>query len=668
MSKNWGVAQHEGGLCRQEIENYTNFRSLDTECTKDTDNARPIHVKVKWSSEILIRLVDDPTQVAVNAHCTSAKRKIWSKMNDCRFEVDSTDDDLIFDIATTAHLVSFDVFDTLIARRVLRPTDIFVWMERHFSEPGFAAKRMTAEKDARQHYQRRGSEVSLEEIYDHLPKPLSITAAQEIEAEAQFTFAVPRVKSIVDRLRQEKRRVIAVSDIYMSSTQVEYLLKSCNLSIDKIYTSADLRSMNIGKYNGRMYEYICLAEGLDPRQIVHFGDNFSADVVNALANNINAVLLDQPHYRTSQSSRLQAVVSANAAMMSQSVIAGISSERVLCRPSNSGELDAIAFSVGGPIVAGVIADLNEKASSGQFDKLILLERDGVILKNALDALTEFGVRINFDYVSAPCSRRLAVFPLYAIHGYDRISSLFSVFGGTATLGQILDTLGLAGPQNSDRSLRGPIQEVIGAHAEYFLSVARAELDAIRCFFRNDILNDARRTHAWFDVGWALSSITALNEILEINQLGYCLGSNIRVASDTNHSAYLFTRGDPKPIASAVEQKVELVELFFSSTMQQAMFIDYSGGNPRVIRRTDSSEDRLRERFVQRTNQQIIDFVRRIAPFFGEIDAVELREANGSVLLTLLRSFNEVGANSLRGIVHDLGAGRTNWKPMGSYWK
>ena len=70
-----------------------------------------------------------------------------------------------------AEIVSFDIYDTLVVRNVLKPTDIFKIVEfRVQSELGvniadFEKKRILAESMARKNKKR---EVSLKDIYDNL--------------------------------------------------------------------------------------------------------------------------------------------------------------------------------------------------------------------------------------------------------------------------------------------------------------------------------------------------------------------------------------------------------------------------------------------------------------------------------------------------------------------
>lgn len=60
-------------------------------------------------------------------------------------------------------VISFDVFDTLLIRKVAEPHDVFRLVEQNLNQVGFARERIEAEELARKLAQ--GREVTFEEIY-----------------------------------------------------------------------------------------------------------------------------------------------------------------------------------------------------------------------------------------------------------------------------------------------------------------------------------------------------------------------------------------------------------------------------------------------------------------------------------------------------------------------
>ena len=176
-------------------------------------------------------------------------------------------------------VISFDVFDTLIFRKVRKPTDIFYLLEKEQNIPGLAKKRIRAEQRARDaKYMRHNTrEVSIEDIY----RELDIDGFdkyeimhKEIEKELQNCYANPVMKKIAQILAGKHKTIVAVSDMYLHGEQIRQMLrKSGYEEILKIYSSCDYSA---GKSDGRLFPDIL--QEWNPGSLIHIGDNFNSDV------------------------------------------------------------------------------------------------------------------------------------------------------------------------------------------------------------------------------------------------------------------------------------------------------------------------------------------------------------------------------------------------------
>ena len=98
-----------------------------------------------------------------------------------------------------AAVVSFDIFDTLIRRRVGAPEDIFHIMESRLGLPGFAAQRVACQNKAslKAQTERRRPHADLDEIYAVLmaqgapETDWEAVKALELELETDMAFANP---------------------------------------------------------------------------------------------------------------------------------------------------------------------------------------------------------------------------------------------------------------------------------------------------------------------------------------------------------------------------------------------------------------------------------------------------------------------------------------------
>lgn len=198
-------------------------------------------------------------------------------------------------------VMSFDVFDTLVTRKVATPKGIFsLLQEKLLSDEsilpglpmrvrqGFFDMRVFYERAARQRLQSENKEdVNLKEIYHCLGEAEGLTKAQEtslreleLEVERENLVGIRSNIDQVKRLLASGHRVILLSDMYLSGEEIRSLL----VSVDEvfrdlpIYSSADMLK---GKWSGRGYRYVQEKEQLDIFRWVHTGDNKSSDIDQA---------------------------------------------------------------------------------------------------------------------------------------------------------------------------------------------------------------------------------------------------------------------------------------------------------------------------------------------------------------------------------------------------
>lgn len=122
-------------------------------------------------------------------------------------------------------VISFDVFDTLLFRRVSRPEDVFDLVAIRLQYPDFKRLRVEAERLARQKNMRekKTNEVSLEEIWTVLEQTTGIPMAVGIQAEwtceQTCCYANPYMLPVVRELIRREKCVIATSDMYLGEKQ-----------------------------------------------------------------------------------------------------------------------------------------------------------------------------------------------------------------------------------------------------------------------------------------------------------------------------------------------------------------------------------------------------------------------------------------------------------------
>jgi hypothetical protein len=154
---------------------------------------------------------------------------------------------------------SWDCFDTLVARKYFHPQTVFHAVAQKLGALDFVQRRIQAEKQSNGTYQ---------SIYERLP---GIDPEVEFQTELEHCFA------IVENMQKVKDGDIIVSDMYLNSTQVAKILKSCGLNKDvKVYVTPG------GKHNGTIWPQLGKID-------VHAGDNLRSDVESPRKFGISAV-------------------------------------------------------------------------------------------------------------------------------------------------------------------------------------------------------------------------------------------------------------------------------------------------------------------------------------------------------------------------------------------
>lgn len=165
---------------------------------------------------------------------------------------------------------SFDVFDTLIARKCKYPHDIFEIIELNFPYPNFKKYRMKAEEHSY-------NILNINNNIDHIYSSFAIITKESIdlieklkeyEIQTEYEYSIP----IISNINKIKENDIYVSDMYLKSEQIYKLLSKHDININnKLFVT------NGGKHDGSVYEKLLKTYNIN----LHTGDNLHSDVLMA---------------------------------------------------------------------------------------------------------------------------------------------------------------------------------------------------------------------------------------------------------------------------------------------------------------------------------------------------------------------------------------------------
>ncbi len=189
-------------------------------------------------------------------------------------------------------VLSFDIFDTILWRRVPRPADLFGILGARLRAAGmvpewvsdatFRRMRVVAEDKARNSREALGTEVSLFDIWRAMPsnvfdrERLDEFVKAEVEAEREYTVVDLDIAEVVTSALKHDIKVMFVSDTYFTEEHLNHLLdrpELGNLQDVQIFRS---HQHGLDKASG-LFEIVLKEIGKEPEQVVHIGDNVVAD-------------------------------------------------------------------------------------------------------------------------------------------------------------------------------------------------------------------------------------------------------------------------------------------------------------------------------------------------------------------------------------------------------
>lgn len=186
----------------------------------------------------------------------------------------------LLDVLREYDIISFDVFDTAIYRKVVNPLDIFELLAIKMGFPDFKRIRKKAEMETRELNEKvKGiREVSLCEIYDTLEKKYNIDISwmqKEIELEYRMTVANPNALRLYRELLDDGKKIVFTTDMYLPLEAIKKILESNGYDqYDRIMVS---NIEGARKGDGSLQKI--LKNLYAGKKIIHIGDNYEADVV-----------------------------------------------------------------------------------------------------------------------------------------------------------------------------------------------------------------------------------------------------------------------------------------------------------------------------------------------------------------------------------------------------
>lgn len=489
-------------------------------------------------------------------------------------------------------VVTCDIFDTAVMRRLARPEDVYLATGARgvasdlvrCSATAFREYRIGAEHAARAEVMRDGrAEVTIAAVYQRLQangvvSDAGAAAALEFAVERAVCRPVPDVRAALAS-RRPGQRLIFVSDSTLPAAWLATILEDCGYGEQpEVICSAAVGHTKAG---GGLFAHVLAALGCAGRDVVHLGDNPHADIVQARQHGIAAIRVPHPPIPPEPENIATRAWVVRLAHSQRRSRAG----RAAAELSNT-ELAVLDTDLQRmclfPLIGFTLFVLDEARRRG-IRRIYFTARDGYLpMAIAQRLVARSGEDFAFTYLQ--CSRQAVLVPTLADE-LPRLAALIADATASRPLHGALNVLGFDADATSTMAraigldpnlpVRGKpgrlaVQQLLESHRAQVIDALQEQRAAALGYLRETgFLAPGPRMVV--DVGWRGSvqqALTKLSDAPRDDIFGCYVGLWADAMRDGlglgNAAGYLFSFGHPKQFADIVRQGYILFELFFSA--------------------------------------------------------------------------------------------------------
>ena len=281
--------------------------------------------------------------------------------------------------------ISFDIFDTLLVRKVLYQEEIFALVEQR-CKPSFNYKnlRVHVEKELS-----RKKVPTIYDIYDEIQKVTNISYIErenllksEIEVEKQSLIIREEMLDVYEHAIKNGKNVSLISDMYLSKSVLEDILYNLGIKgYKKLYISSEYGTDKAK----RLFEIY--KNEIEPRKCLHIGDSEFFDGECALTQGIDCFII--------KNSSEMFDISLLSNEINNNLISELSFSRLFNNPfalynCNGRVKISNPFDVGycilAPILVIFLLWLKQNLLQDEIDRILFISRDGYLLKMIYDKM------------------------------------------------------------------------------------------------------------------------------------------------------------------------------------------------------------------------------------------------------------------------------------------
>lgn len=297
-----------------------------------------------------------------------------------------------------AKAVSFDIFDTFILRPFPTPASLFHYLELSQKAKKFYSERVNAEAAARR-LTTASEEISLQDIYDHMPPRFQHLRDVEIGLEEGLALANPEILELYRQAKKMGKKVVFTSDMYLPLPVIKKMLVRCGADPeDEVLLSSE---QGLTKSRGTLFDKLIEHLGVAPENILHIGDNLNSDVTMARSRGITAIHYLSPYSRYWNSFFLRPYREQYKWISPQfHQFLGLNFLRWYFGDARKNSLYYFFYQYAAPLVIAICQNLHTLMRTKSLDDVVLPARDGYLIKKAYDILfPEEKERVHYVYLN-----------------------------------------------------------------------------------------------------------------------------------------------------------------------------------------------------------------------------------------------------------------------------
>ena len=435
-------------------------------------------------------------------------------------------------------IISFDIFDTLITRKLTEPQDLVKIIGEKYFDNDFYTSRIETET-------KLGALATIDKIYEKMPEKYA--RGKFFEKELELELIMPRydMVEIFNFAKANNKKIILISDMYYSSDFMSKILEKCGITgYNVLIISSEI---GLKKSDGTIWAHYAH----NAPKMLHIGDNYYSDIVNANKYGINTFYIMSP-FEILKNSSWQNIVPRITNTVESKIVGNIiskvfNSPFALSKTKGVIEIDNL-FDVGYILYSAVIMTyvfwiLNQKE-----DKVAFVSRDGWFLKKIYEKFKNNSIYLTISRAlisQINLKSKEDIVRAIDLKFYGKIRDYFKVrYGIEIQSDKIINTA-------EDREI---ILEIIEKYADKILENSKKQRKLYLKYLKT-IFND-NNTIALVDPSYRGTNQKNLEKLIPNKIEGYYC--NALISSDNMHALFQ-TEDDNDATKSKIRRKCAFLE-------------------------------------------------------------------------------------------------------------